>query len=174
MSSGNTGRQVFASISVGDASFFKPGDFLNVKIFEPKLKDVAKLPLSALGSNNTILLVNDDLRLEKIKLDVLRFQENHVLATNLPFDRNFVTKWSPQLDTGIKVKVINKSKGNKGIEPANSESIKLSKEERDMLISAVEKNKWIPKDVKKRIVKQLSQELVPKKVVDRLRKRMGG
>ena len=141
VSSGNTGRQVFASISVRDASFLKPGDFLNVKIFEPKLKDVAKLPLSALGSNNTILLVNDDLRLEKIKLDVLRFQENHVLATNLPFDRNFVTKWSPQLDTGIKVK---------------------------------ENNKWIPKDVKKRIVKQLSQELVPKKVVDRLRKRMGG
>ncbi len=51
---------------------------------------------------------------------------------------------------------------------------KLSKEERDMLISAVENNKWIPKDVKKRIVKQLSQELVPKKVVDRLRKRLGG
>ena len=74
MNSGNTGRQVFASISVEDASFFKPGDFLNVKIFEPKLEDVAKLPLSALGSNNTILLVNDDLRLEKIKLDVLRFQ----------------------------------------------------------------------------------------------------
>ena len=174
VNSGNTGRQVFASISVEDASFFKPGDFLNVKIFEPKLKDVAKLPLSALGSNNTILLVNDDLRLEKIKLDVLRFQENHVLATNLPFDRNFVTKWSPQLDTGIKVKVVNMSKGNRGVEPAKSESIKLSKEERDKLISAVENNKWIPKDVKKRIVKQLGQELVPKKVVDRLRKRMGG
>ena len=122
----------------------------------------------------TILLVNDDLRLEKIKLDVLRFQENHVLATNLPFDRNFVTKWSPQLDTGIKVKVVNMSKGNRGVEPAKSESISLSKEERDKLISAVENNKWIPKDVKKRIVKQLSQELVPRKVVDRLRKRMGG
>jgi len=66
------------------------------------------------------------------------------------------------------------SKGNRGVEPAKSESIKLSKEERDKLISAVENNKWIPKDVKERIVKQLSQELVPKKVVDRLRKRMGG
>ena len=96
------------------------------------------------------------------------------MATNLPFDRNFVTKWSPQLDTGIKVKVVNMSKGNRGVEPAKSESIKLSEEERDKLISAVENNKWIPKDVKKRIVKQLSQELVPKKVVDRLRKRMGG
>jgi predicted metal-dependent hydrolase len=45
---------------------------------------------------------------------------------------------------------------------------------RDKLINAVENNKWIPKDVKNRLVKQLSQELVPKKVVDRLRKRMGG
>ena len=171
---GNTGRQVFASISAQNGLSLKPGDFVKVKIFEPKLMGIAKLPLGSLGSNNSILLVNDDLRLEKINIDVLRFQENHVLATNLPFERNFVTKWSPQLDTGIKVKVINKSKGNKGIEPANSESIKLSKEERDMLISAVENNKWIPKDVKKRIVKQLSQELVPKKVVDRLRKRMGG
>ena len=41
-------------------------------------------------------------------------------------------------------------------------------------IDAIENNKWIPKDVKNRLVKQLSQELVPKKVVDRLRKRMGG
>ena len=65
------------------------------------------------------------------------------------------------------------SKVSRGVEPAKSESIKLSKEERDKLISAVENNKWIPKDVKERIVKQLSQELVPKKVVDRLRKRMG-
>ena len=48
------------------------------------------------------------------------------------------------------------------------------RDRREKLISAVENNKWIPKDVKKRIVKQLSQELVPKKVVDRLRKRMGG
>ena len=52
--------------------------------------------------------------------------------------------------------------------------VQRARQERDKLISAVENNKWIPKDVKKRIVKQLSQELVPKKVVDRLRKRMGG
>ena len=50
----------------------------------------------------------------------------------------------------------------------------MTNEERDKLIKAVENNKWIPKDVKNRLVKQLSQELVPKKVVDRLRKRMGG
>jgi len=55
-----------------------------------------------------------------------------------------------------------------------NDTIKLTDEERDRLINAVENNKWIPKDVKNRLVKQLSQELVPKKVVDRLRKRMGG
>ena len=55
-----------------------------------------------------------------------------------------------------------------------SESIKLTEEERNKLINAIENNKWIPKDVKKRLVKQLNQELVPRKVVDRLRKRMGG
>ena len=60
------------------------------------------------------------------------------------------------------------------LKPAENNTIKLTDEERDRLINAVENNKWIPKDVKNRLVKQLSQELVPKKVVDRLRKRMGG
>ena len=154
--------------------FLKPGDFVKVKIFEPKLKGIAKLPLGSLGSNNTILLVNDDLRLEKINIDVIRFQENHILVKNVPFDRKFVTKWSPQLDAGVKVKVIDSSKGAEGVKPAENQTIKLTGEERDKLINAVENNKWIPKDVKNRLVKQLSQELVPKKVVDRLRKRMGG
>ena len=174
VNTGNTGRQVFATISAAKGISLKPGDFVNVKVFEPKLKGIAKLPLGSLGSNNTVLLVNDDLRLEKIKIDVVRFQENHILVRNVPFDRKFVTKWSPQLDSGVKVKVIESSKGNKGVKPAKNESIKLTDEEREKLINAVENNKWIPKDVKKRLVKQLSQELVPKKVVDRLRKRMGG
>ena len=174
VNTGNTGRQVFASISGSNPVFLKPGDFVNVKVFEPELKGIAKLPLASLGSNNTILLVNDDLRLEKIKIDVVRFQENHILVSNAPFDKKFVTKWSPQLDTGVKVKVIENSNDAEGVKPAENESIKLSVEERNKLINAIENNKWIPKDVKKRLVKQLNQELVPKKVVDRLRKRMGG
>ena len=174
VNTGNTGREVFGSISEPKRSLLKPGDFVNVKVFEPKLKGISKLPLGSLGSNNTILLVNDDLRLEKIKVDVVRFQENHILVRNAPIDRKFVTKWSPQLDTGVKVKVIESSNGVEGVKPAENESIKLTEEERNKLINAIESNKWIPKDVKKRLVKQLNQELVPKKVVDRLRKRMGG
>ena len=174
VNTGNTGREVFGSISEPKRSFLKPGDFVNVKVFEPKLKGISKLPLGSLGSNNTILLVNDDLRLEKIKVNVVRFQENHILVRNAPIDRKFVTKWSPQLDTGVKVKVIESSNGVEGVKPEENESIKLTEEERNKLINAIESNKWIPKDVKKRLVKQLNQELVPKKVVDRLRKRMGG
>ena len=174
VNTGNTGREVFGSIPEPKRSFLKPGDFVNVKVFEPKLKGISKLPLGSLGSNNTILLVNDDLRLEKIKIDVVRFQENHILVRNAPTDRKFVTKWSPQLDTGVKVKVIESSNGVEGVKPPENESIKLTEEERNKLINAIESNKWIPKDVKKRLVKQLNQELVPKKVVDRLRKRMGG
>ena len=120
-------------------------------------------------------MVNNELRLEKIEVNVVRYQENHILVSKVPFDRKFVTKWSPQLDTGIKVKIVEKSKDdNKAIKPTENATIKLTKEERDKLISAIESNKWIPKDVKKRLIKQLNQELVPKKVVDRLRKRMGG
>ena len=114
------------------------------------------------------------LRLRKIKIDVVRFQENHILVSNVPFDKKFVTKWSPQLDTGVKVKIIENSKAAAGVKPAKNENIKLNDKEREKLINAVESNKWIPKDVKKRLIKQLNQELVPKKVVDRLRKRMGG
>ena len=104
---------------------------------------------------------------------MVRFQ-NHILVSNVPFDKKFVTKWSPQLDTGVKVKIIGNSKAADGVKPAENENIKLNDKEREKLINAVESNKWIPKDVKKRLIKQLNQELVPKKVVDRLRKRMGG
>ena len=105
---------------------------------------------------------------------MVRFQENHILVSNVPFDKKFVTKWSPQLDTGVKVKIIENSKAAAGVKPAENENIKLNDKEREKLINAVESNKWIPKDVKNRLIKQLNQELVPKKVVDRLRKRMGG
>ena len=83
VNTGNTGREVFGSISEPKRSFLKPGDFVNVKVFEQKLKGISKLPLGSLGSNNTILLVNDDLRLEKMKIDVVRFQENHILVEML-------------------------------------------------------------------------------------------
>ena len=140
---------------------------------EKKIKDVAKIPLGALGSNNGILLIDDENRLERMKIEVLRYQEDHVLVNKVPFGRKYVTKWSPQLDTGIKVKVIETEKANKPPAPKKNQTVKLSEEERALYIGMIEKNKWIPKDVKKQLINQLSQENVSKKVVDRLKKRMG-
>ena len=173
VNTGNTGRQVFASISNKQSFHLKPGDFVRVKVMETKIKDVAKIPLGAIGSNNGILLIDDKNRLERMKVEVLRYQDNHVLVNKVPFGRKYVTKWSPQLDIGIKVKIIETEKANKAPVAKKNQTVKLSEEERALYIGMIEKNKWIPKDVKKQLINQLSQENVSKKVVDRLKKRMG-
>jgi len=174
VNTGNTGRQVFASISSKEKFHLKPGDFVRIKVLEPKITGIAKIPLGALGSNNGILLINKDSRLERIEVEILRYQDDHVLINKVPFGRKFVTKWSPQLDTGLKVKVIETSKAKSNAVPVKKNAtVKLSNEDRKLYIGMIEKNKWIPKDVKKRLIKQLSQENVSKKVIDRLKKRMG-
>ena len=43
-----------------------------------------------------------------------------------------------------------------------------------MFIKRIKDNKWMPDSAKERILKSLSKEKVPKKLVDRLEERMKG
>ena len=59
-------------------------------------------------------------------------------------------------------------------EPAAPAMITLDPERRAKLVSFIEANKRMPKQVKKRILSQLEKAEVPKEMVDRLEGRMGG
>lgn len=53
-----TGRLVFARLD--GARGFKPGDFVTVKVQEPELQDVIRLPSSALGADDTVLVLGEE------------------------------------------------------------------------------------------------------------------
>ena len=167
---GQTGRQVYAKLtkSVG----FKPGDFVAVKVQEPTLNWVVKLPSTALDASNNVLLLGEGERLEEAQVKLMRRQGNEVIVRSRNLNgKEIVAQRTPVLGAGIKVKPIRSGEEN---EVAEVEMIELTEERRAKLISAIETNGYIPKSVKERIIGQLTQPKVPAEVVARIESRMGG
>lgn len=170
---GQTGRLLFARID--DAKGFRPGDFATVAIKEPELDNVALLPVTAVDSASTVLIVGDDDRLEVASVRILRRQENDVIidASGIA-GRQIVTERSPLLGGGIRVRPIQpKEDGAPEAEPS-PQFVKLTPERRAKLVAFVEKNKFMPADAKERVLGQLNQDEVPAGVVERIESRMGG
>ena len=167
---GQTGRQVYAKLtkSVG----FKPGDFVAVKVQEPTLNWVVKLPSTALDASNNVLLLGEGERLEEAQVKLMRRQGNDVIVRGRDLSgKEIVAQRTPVLGVGIKVKAIRSGEENK---VAEIEMLELTEERRAKLISAIETNGYIPKTVKERIIGQLTQPKVPADVVARIESRMGG
>ena len=167
---GQTGRQVYARLtkSVG----FKPGDFVAVKVEEPTLNWVVKLPSTALDASNNVLLLGEGERLEEAQVRLMRRQGNEVIVRSRDLSgKEIVAQRTPVLGAGIKVKPIRSGEENK---VAEVEMLELTEERRAKLISAIETNGYIPKSAKKRIIGQLTQPKVPADVVARIESRMGG
>ena len=167
---GQTGRQVYAKLtkSVG----FKPGDFVAVKVEEPTLNWVVKLPSTALDASNSVLLLGKGERLEEAQVKLMRRQGNEVIVRSRDLSgKEIVAQRTPVLGAGIKVKAIRSGEEN---EVAEVEMLELTEERRAKLISAIETNGYIPKTVKERIIGQLTQPKVPADVVARIESRMGG
>ena len=167
---GQTGRQVYAKLtkSVG----FKPGDFVAVKVEEPTLNWVVKLPSTALDASNKVLLLGEGERLEEAQVKLMRRQGNEVIVRSRDLSgKEIVAQRTPVLGAGIKVKAIRLGEEN---EVAEVEMLELTEERRAKLISAIETNGYIPKTVKERIIGQLTQPKVPADVVARIESRMGG
>ena len=167
---GQTGRQVYARLTkpVG----FKPGDFVAVKVEEPTLNWVVKLPSTALDASNNVLLLGDGERLEEAQVKLMRRQGNEVIVRSRDLSgKEIVAQRTPVLGVGIKVKPIRSGEEN---EVAEVEMLELTEERRAKLISAIETNGYIPKSAKERIIGQLTQPKVPADVVARIESRMGG
>ncbi|MEM1373552.1 MAG: HlyD family efflux transporter periplasmic adaptor subunit [Pseudomonadota bacterium] len=169
---GLTGRLLF--VSLRSAPGFRPGDFVAVAIEEPAVGGVARLPASALSSENRVLVLNEENRLREVDVQLVRRQGDDVLvrARGLMGER-VVAERSPLLGAGILVTPI-APEGATAQMAAAPATIALDDERRSRLISFVEANQRMPAEAKERVLAQLREPEVPAAMVERIEGRMGG
>ena len=167
---GQTGRLLFAKMDA--AQGFRPGDFVTVSIQEPDLRFVMALPAGAVGSDDTVLVLGEEDRLELAAVDVLRRQGDTVIVRSRDLiGKEIVSARSPLLGAGIKVRPLRSTDSGVPEAPA---MVELTEERRAKLVAFVEGNKRMPAAAKKRVLAQLSKPQVPAKMVERIESRMGG
>jgi len=167
---GQTGRLLFATLD-GTAGF-RPGDFVTVRIQEPEIARVARVPATAVAPDGSVLVIGEEDRLERAEVDVLRRQDDDVIVTV----RGLAGKWivaerSPLLGAGIKVNPLRPGAAEE--EPEEPEMIALDAARKAKIVTFVESSR-MPDEAKQRILSQLSGEEVPVETVNRIESRMGG
>ncbi len=166
---GATGRLVFAALS--DTAGFKPDDFVTVRVQEPMLEGVVRLPSAAVDARNRVLVLAEGDRLQSEEVTVLRRQGDDVLVRGPIIGREVVEARSPLLGEGIAVKPLRKDAPQASKE---LEMLELSEERRAKLMAFVEGNKRMPAEAKQRVLARLAEPQVPAKMVARIEGRMGG
>lgn len=166
---GQTGRVLYARLD--GARGLKPGDFVTVRVREPELDNVVRLPATAIDAASRVLVLGEGNRLETLQVRLIRRQRDDVLVRGAALaGRQVVARRTPLLGEGIAVKPLTATT----TVPTTPEMVELSDEERQLLMAAVEANERIPVDAKQRILEALNQPQVPARMVERLRSRMGG
>lgn len=165
---GATGRLIFARLV--HAGGFKPGDFVTVRVQEPMLQGVFRLPAAAIDAQGEVLVLDSENRLEAVAVALLRRQGDDVLVRGPITGRQVVETRSPLLGTGIAVKPL--QRGAPTLE--GPEMLELTEERRAKLVAFVESNKRMPEEAKARVLARLAEPKVPAKMVARIESRMGG
>lgn len=167
---GATGRLIFAALNT--SAGFKTGDFVTVQVQEPLLRNVVRLPASAVDAAQEVLVLGEENRLEVVTVEVLRRQGDEVLVQGPIEGRQVVRERSPLLGAGIAVKPIDRTAPPAAQAPP--EMLELSEERRARLVAFVEANNGMPQEAKERVLARLSEQKVPAQMVARLESRMGG
>lgn len=165
---GSTGRLVFAALKAPVG--FKPGDFVTVRVQEPLLRGIVRLPASAVDANNTVLVLGEGDRLRSVEVVVLRRQADDVLVRGPIMGAQIVEARSPLLGAGIAVKPNDRD----APVPTEPQMLELSEERRARLVAFVEGNTRMPEAAKARVLAQLAETKVPANMVARIESRMGG
>ena len=166
---GQTGRVIFATLAkpIG----FKTGDFVTVRVTEPPLENVVRLPSAAMDAAQDVLVLGAEDRLEAIRVTLIRRQGDDVLVRSpLLEGRDVVQARSPLLGAGIAVKPLRAGQPT-ATAPA---MVELSAERRARLVAFVKDNAFMPQEAKDRVLAKLSEPQVPLKMVERIESRMGG
>lgn len=166
---GQTGRLIYARLD--GASGFKPGDFVTVTVQEQPLDNVVRLPSSALDAVGTVLVLGPDDRLEALPVQLVRRQGDEVLLRGEGLEgREVVIGRTPLLGAGVRVRPL-RVEASAG---ADAGLVELSDEQRAQLVAQVEASDRMPKDMKERVLTQLSEPKVPASLVQRIENRAGG
>ncbi|NNE86619.1 MAG: HlyD family efflux transporter periplasmic adaptor subunit [Silicimonas sp.] len=170
---GQTGRLIFARLDT--APGFRPGDFVSVRISEPPLERVARLPATAIDAANTVLVVSEEDRLEVAEVQLLRREGDDVIVRARGLrGREVVSERTPLLGAGIKIRPIRRGSDGAIEAPPEPEMLTLDPERRAKLVAFVEGNQFMPAEAKARVLAQLKEDTVPARVVERIEGRMGG
>lgn len=104
--SGQTGRLLYADLN--ETAVMKPGDFVTVRIQEPLLEDIVRLPSTALGPDGAVLVVDSDDRLRSLPVTLLRRQDNQIFvdAADDLLGYEVVVQRSALIGPGIKVRPV--------------------------------------------------------------------
>ena len=168
---GQTGRELFAKLGAHALNSLRPGDFVTVTVQEPILHNVAIIPAKAASASGEVLIVGPQNRLEAAQVEILRKQGEHlVVRAEALAGRNLVLARAPQLGAGIRVE----PRAPGGAMLLQDETVEVSDDLRQQMIAFVEANKRMPADTKKEMLERLQQPQLPKAMVDRLTRRMGG
>ena len=170
---GQTGRLIFARLE--SAPGFRPGDFVSVRIKEPPLERVVKLPATAVDASGTVLVLGEEDRLEVADVQLLRREGDDVIIRARAINgREVVSERTPLLGAGIKIRPIRRGADGAVEAPPEPEMLSLDPERRAKLVAFVEENQRMPAEAKARVLAQLKAEMVPANVVARIEGRMGG
>ncbi|WP_299563490.1 HlyD family efflux transporter periplasmic adaptor subunit [uncultured Sulfitobacter sp.] len=167
---GQTGRLVFASL--GPSPGFRPGDFVTVRVQEPPLENVIRLPASAVDAEGLVLLLGTENRLEEAQVTVVRRQGDDVLVRGDIVGRDVVEARSPLLGAGIAVKPLRRDE-DAAAKP-EPHMLELTEARRARLMAFVKGNQTMPQEAKARVLARLAEQMVPVKMVERIESRMGG
>lgn len=166
---GQSGRLIFAKL--GEAPGFKPGDFVTVRVEEPPLDNVVRLAASALDSAGTVLVLDEDGRLESLKVELVRRQGDDVLVRGPGLaGRQVVKGRTPLLGAGIRVRAL----GQEANAASDAAMLELSDERRAKLVAFVEGSARMPDEEKAQALLKLAEVRVPAQLVHRIESRMGG
>ncbi|MDA8584963.1 efflux transporter periplasmic adaptor subunit [Rhodobacteraceae bacterium] len=167
---GQTGRLLFARLD--NTPGFRPGDFVSIRIEEPPLENVTRLPAFAVDAAGTVLVLGEEDRLEVANVTVLRREGDDVIvrARNLR-GREVVAERTPLLGAGIRIGPI-RPEGQEA--PAEPELLALDPDRRARLVAFVEGNQFMPDEAKTRVLSALKEDRVPAQMVERIESRMGG
>lgn len=171
---GQTGRLVFAGLD--QTRGFKPGDFVTVRVAEPALENVFRLPATALAADGSVLVLGPEDRLVAMAVTLVRRQSNDVLvrAPDLA-GREVVAQRTPLLGAGIKVRPLRQpDAGQQAAAPEAPEMLELDDAQRARLIAFVQGNTRMPAEIRQSLLARLQQPKVPAEMVRRLEERMGG
>ncbi|MBV1926038.1 MAG: HlyD family efflux transporter periplasmic adaptor subunit, partial [Rhodobacteraceae bacterium] len=167
---GLSGRLIFARLD--SAPGFKPGDFVTVMVQEPPLDNVVRLSASALDAKGTVLVVDEENRLETLPVQLMRRQGDDVLVRGTGLaGRDVVQGRTPLLGAGIRVRVLQDVMDEEAAEP---EMLDLSDERRAKLVAFVDGNDRMPAEAKARVLSQLREAKVSARLVERIESRIGG